>query len=287
MKKRYLFLDNYKGILNFLVVLGHFLFTYSLNLGANSLADIVNTFIHIFHMPAFVFCSGYLSKSENSRSKNAILKLVLYYVIFNSLMFAYRYIVDGVSGRLLTPYQTVWYLLALIGWRLLIGDIAKIKGIIPICIAITLLCGFWSDLGTNILGIRRMIAFFVYFLIGYKMNPEIIENFLDNRKRSTCILGGLAAIIFSIGLVYTIITYNKYFPISSSLTYKPYDDTHNIYTRIFYMIMAAIIIWFMFLVIPNKSIIHVYLQVFVCLKVYFFKIKLLRNTIAVSCLLFR
>ena len=55
---RYNLLDNIKGILIFTVVFSYFLLNYPNN------KSIIN-FIYVFHMPGFIFCSGFLSKSIN------------------------------------------------------------------------------------------------------------------------------------------------------------------------------------------------------------------------------
>ena len=85
MQKRVAFWDNYKGILIALVVFGHFIYSTATTYPKSFLNDVF-TFIYLFHMPAFVFCSGYLSKSENTGKKPAIVQLLLYYLVFNSAM---------------------------------------------------------------------------------------------------------------------------------------------------------------------------------------------------------
>ena len=81
-KNRNNILDNIKGILIFKVVFAHFLFNYSLKYKDSLTHKIVNI-IYCFHMPSFIFWSGFLSKSENSRSFKSITKLILIYIIFN------------------------------------------------------------------------------------------------------------------------------------------------------------------------------------------------------------
>ena len=59
-KERIIALDNMKGILILLVVFAHILKN----------KDIANPFvigIYYFHMPAFVFISGYLSKGKHTQ----------------------------------------------------------------------------------------------------------------------------------------------------------------------------------------------------------------------------
>ena len=67
IKIRYNILDNIKGILIFLVVFGHFLIGYALKHQKSLSYKIVN-YIYGFHMPLFIFSSGFLSKSNNSRN---------------------------------------------------------------------------------------------------------------------------------------------------------------------------------------------------------------------------
>ena len=57
-KERDYFFDNLKAVLIFLVVLGHFLLPIH---GRNYLV-VVKRLIYVFHMPLFVFVSGYFAK---------------------------------------------------------------------------------------------------------------------------------------------------------------------------------------------------------------------------------
>ena len=57
-KERDYFFDNLKAVLIFLVVLGHFLLPIR---GDNPLV-VVKRLIYVFHMPLFVFISGYFAK---------------------------------------------------------------------------------------------------------------------------------------------------------------------------------------------------------------------------------
>ena len=67
----------------FLVVFAHILFQLQ---DKSELINSVVDYIYMFHMPAFVFVSGYLGKSERSHSFEGIIKLIFLYFIFNSLM---------------------------------------------------------------------------------------------------------------------------------------------------------------------------------------------------------
>ena len=81
-KTRINMIDNIKGILIFSVVFGNFLYNYSFKV-PNSLENKIVNYLYSFHIPSFVFWSGFLSKSDNSRSFKSIIKLILIYIIFN------------------------------------------------------------------------------------------------------------------------------------------------------------------------------------------------------------
>jgi len=104
-KIRYNILDNFKGILIFLVVFGHFLFEYSIY-HKNSFINTIVKYIYIFHMPSFILCSGFLSKSENSRSFTILSKLILIYLIFNFSHGYILYLYRNEKFRLLNLYNS-------------------------------------------------------------------------------------------------------------------------------------------------------------------------------------
>ena len=88
MESRIAYWDTLKGGLMLLVVLGHFL--YNFQEGHKFINYLVDS-IYMFHMPVFVFISGYFSKSEHSRSKEALMRLAVAYLLINgSLMLAQK-----------------------------------------------------------------------------------------------------------------------------------------------------------------------------------------------------
>lgn len=77
--KRIYFFDNLKFLLIILVVIGHFLdnmFNYSYNFKG------IYTFIYTFHMPLFIFITGYFSKSFIKNNKIKIGKVISYFVLY-------------------------------------------------------------------------------------------------------------------------------------------------------------------------------------------------------------
>ena len=180
--------DNIKGILIFLVVFGHVLLEQSADQGT---AKTVLLCIYLFHMPAFVFVSGYFGKSERSRSFEAILKLVFLYFVFNTLMGFWK----GFGNPMfLTPLYSYWYLLAIIFWRLTAHRLAIVKEIRVILFAIAIFVGYYSGIN-NVLALTRILAFFPFYMAGYRLtreNVDVIRNW--SWKKKLCVGSGAVAL---------------------------------------------------------------------------------------------
>lgn len=249
MKKRNLFWDNFKGILIFLVVFGHFIYAYSQNL-PDSFAAHIYVFIYSFHMPAFIFCSGYFSKSSNSRSADSLTKLFLYYLLFNTLMLFFAHFYNGSSIKILTPYFSYWYILSLISWRALIGKISHIKGLLLLSLAISLALGYSKEF-TNLLSLRRTVAFFPFFIAGYLLDVQKVDQFLAKRKPWHIILSGFCVLIVAVACFWAV----KYFNLTSSATLmNAYSKKSTITHRILLFLISAFAISGMFLTVPNCHI---------------------------------
>ena len=79
-------LDNVKMVLITLVVVGHSIGLVEASEGSHWVYD----FIYLWHIPAFVFVSGYLSKSfewDRRRLKNLVYTLLVPYLLFEPALF--------------------------------------------------------------------------------------------------------------------------------------------------------------------------------------------------------
>ncbi len=172
-----------------MVVFAHIL--YQLQHISSTVNYIVDS-IYLFHMPAFVFVSGYFGKSENSRSFASVMKWVFLYFIFNSMMgFIYGF------SSLLQPLYSCWYLLSLIVWRISAPYLAKFRFIIPITFATALLVGFFPTID-NTLALSRTIAFYPFYLLGYLCQEKHIDRLLQIRNFRRIFMGVYAFIILSV-----------------------------------------------------------------------------------------
>ena len=158
-------LDVIKGVLIFLVVLAHFAVSKKVGLPIRAWGNA----IYAFHMPAFIFISGFLSKRVTSQRTKEIDTLLWPFLVFQVLMLVYSKL-TGFGGGGINLFETKylnWYILALFFWRLIIPYCAKIKHYVSIVTAFGLafFSGYFVD--NSILSLYRVFYFFPVFLLGY------------------------------------------------------------------------------------------------------------------------
>lgn len=177
--ERSVYWDNLKGFLIFIVVFAHFLFQFTIN---PTISGIVN-FIYTFHMPAFVFVSGYFGKSEHSRSFEGIIKLAFLYFVFNGAMS----LIYGINP-ITEPKYSYWYLPAMIVWRLTARYIAKFKDILLILMGISVFAGFFNGID-NSFALARIISFYPYYMAGYLFTKEKSDALIQIKSSKRILLG--------------------------------------------------------------------------------------------------
>lgn len=154
--------DKVKGFLIILVVFAHCLF----GLQTRPLNNLLVDAIYMFHMPAFVFVSGYFSKSEHSRSFFPLMNLAVAFILLNGFFILRGVFVTGGLPSLVAPYFSAWYLLALIVWRLTVPLLERVRNVLPLLIMFSLVAGFWTDLNMTFAAVK-IVVFFPYFIAGY------------------------------------------------------------------------------------------------------------------------
>ena len=240
--QRSVYWDNIKGILMLLTVFAHVLFQLQ------DKSRIINTtvdMIYMFHMPAFVFVSGYFGKSERSHSFESILKLVLLYFVFNSIMgFIYHF------DSLLEPMYSFWYLVALIVWRLTAHHIAKFKEIRLILFVVALFIGFYSSVD-NTFAAARIIGFYPYYMCGYLLSTEKATELINKKYFKRTVIGiavAVAAAIISVVAYF----YFKY----SDLDFQmgAYSEASDSFGRIVLFIIAFLAIYALRCLSPERKI---------------------------------
>ena len=171
MAERDLRLDSIKGFLIILVVLGHIIGTC----GMGVVCEDVWQIIYLFHMPLFILVSGYLTslKKDYKSFWRSLSHIAIPYLIFQILFCGITVVVfrNAFSySYLYTPYWTLWYLLSLLFWRIMIQYspkklLEKTYLYLAIATIVAVFCGLMPN--GRIMSIQRTFNFFPFFLFGY------------------------------------------------------------------------------------------------------------------------
>lgn len=157
--------DNLKAFLIFSVMLCHLF-----ELFPGTLKYRIYIFIYAFHMPLFIFISGYFAKFN---IKNILTKLLYPYVIFQVIYCLFT----GNKLQFLTPHWILWYLMCLILWSLTL-KLADFKPYLLLVLSVVLAIssGFFEAIGKP-LSLARFFAFYPFFLLGYISKKKSLLSF--------------------------------------------------------------------------------------------------------------
>lgn len=253
-QREYLF-DNYKVFLIVLVVIGHFI---EPSYDQNPYLYELKWAIVAFHMPAFIFISGYFSKKTPSLKK-LLSSLVIPYFVYELLYYLlYTLILHKDTGLYFArPKFSLWYLMALFAWRIMAPVVRKIPGHLFLSIAAGLLIGL-ADLG-NFLSIPRIFYFFPFFLAGMNFETEWLDRFRN-------IWGFLGALGILAGFTVFLFTDQYHDRLSPYIFYGRYsyygmdmNNTEGILVRMLCYLISFLLIYLFMLVLPREKKSYSYL----------------------------
>lgn len=156
-------MDSAAGILICLVVFGHAIAPLD-----SRVVETVEQWLYMFHMPAFVFVSGYLTRYSRTWSPlRLVLRLGFPYVVFSVIHALELAALTGepVSVTLLSPEWTLWYLLALLAWRLAAPLLRVDQWMVIVTVLVALIAGVFPILDTT-LSAQRIFGFAPFFTLG-------------------------------------------------------------------------------------------------------------------------
>lgn len=163
--------DNARALTIVLVVIGHAIQPL------NSQSDLsygTYLWIYAFHMPAFAILAGYFSKAEPSREQvgRIVTDLLVPYLIMETIWTVVRFVVEG-STRVdpTTASWTLWFLLALAIFRLLLPLLARLRAPVTITIAISVLVPFYDNVDETF-SLARALGLLPFFLIGWVLSDR-------------------------------------------------------------------------------------------------------------------
>lgn len=189
--------DNLKFILITLVVVGHFIRPLIYDFPAlMALYDV----IFVFHMPFFVFVSGYFAKSSIHSDKRiiAVTKIFGTFLIFQTIYyFFYNYVMlEPERFSLIIPYWTLWYLMAMGIWLIILPYMMKLKHPLIVALVIGMIGGMWCELA-GVFALSRVLRLLFFFVLGATFDKTKFEERVKNIPRAIPVLI-LSVVVFFI-----------------------------------------------------------------------------------------
>lgn len=244
LKRDYAF-DFLKGFLIVLVVFGHSLEMISLS----GVYEIIRVQIYAFHMPLFVFISGYFSKNTDKTVSKAFVNLLIPYFILNSLWILLHY--SSLSHNIFIPQYAFWYFFSLFFWRISIKSLSEVKGLLLISVIIGLYAGLYSQIGVAF-SLSRTLTFFPFFILGFLTNKKQIEKIRSINKAVPILLLAALIAVTAILNIKNIIPYSAY-ELKDSYKVLKQSTAHGIISRLLIYAFAFLYIFAFTAIAPNKE----------------------------------
>ncbi len=243
---RIAYYDNLKYILITIVVLGHLIGKLKTDFYTEYF------FIYTFHMPVFIFISGYFSKKiiDTKTFYKLIFTLLIPYLFFETFYSISDSILYEKSFKLsfFSPNWGMWYLVSLLFWRLMLDIADKLKYTLPILILIAVMIGFTH--AGHTLSISRTFVFFPFFYLGFYLakNDFDISTLTDYSKLGYAIL----ILFYFILLMYEPQINLKW--LWGSYSYEKLNNIeYGLFIRLFIMFGGTIIGFAFLSIIPKKK----------------------------------
>lgn len=175
-RKRVPYWDNARYACIVLVVLGHAIqrLTYD-----SDIALALYLTIYAFHMPAFAIISGYFSKAGTPTKRQmarVITDILVPYAVFEILWSVTKWLVEGqTSPNLTQPSWTLWFLLALGIFRLVLPYLALLRWPLVWTVVISLGVGYLPNVDSTF-SLSRTLGLLPFFTLGWWLSEHDIVN---------------------------------------------------------------------------------------------------------------
>lgn len=241
--------DTLRALLMFSVIFGHFLEYIP---GTKGLYVV----IYSFHMPAFIFLSGFFAKFQLRR---IVLTLFYPYIMFQSAAVLFLAYISNSHPvfQYTEPWWIFWYLPVIAVYHLLIPLIGVSNpplriGILLISLVISLIAGFSKDIGYQF-SLSRIFTFLPFFIAGYysghddKVRTKLLNTFQCKRSIKVLLL---LMVIISVLLLFVLNISPRM--LWGSMSYK--KAHYNLPIKLILTAIASVWITALLVTIPNKRI---------------------------------
>jgi fucose 4-O-acetylase-like acetyltransferase len=191
--------DNVRFVAIALVVVGHTISNFSAAPSMTATYFVV----YAFHMPLFAFVSGHFASTRPLTRTTAfatVRQLLAPYVIFSVLWFGLRLGVEGGARLDLgSPYQFLWFLLALFVWRMALPYIAALRFPVLVSVGVATLAGYFNSVGTTLEG-GKILGMLPFFVLGWAARERGWTSPENLRRLTSGAVRAVAAAVLLIAL---------------------------------------------------------------------------------------
>lgn len=254
-KVRNPYFDNAKFLLIFLVIFGHILQSF---IKKSEPTLELYTLIYTFHMPAFIFISGYFSKSFSQNPGEKIRenfgKFIIPYMFFQWIYAYYFYLIDyreKFAFQLHVPHWALWFLISSFLWYVSLLIFYKLPAIIgiPLSFILSMLVGY-SDFFGKEFSLHRTFVFLPFFVIGYYFSPKIVDWFINFKYRYIFAIGFVVNYVITIKVLK--INRQAFFGVKPYISYMNHPENGAL-LRLLVIALALISMVAFFAIVPKTK----------------------------------
>ena len=188
--------DNARFLAVTLVVVGHAV--QRLTAESNN-ALTLYLVIYAFHMPAFAIISGYFSKAVPP-TKRSMLRLfrdlLVPYFIMETAWSLVKFLIDGKSSfDPTTPSWTLWFLLSLAIFRLVLPYLALLRWPLTISVILSIGVGYLPGVDSTF-SLDRTLGILPFFVLGWKLSNTGIPGWWLSLGRAVWWIRAAALAVF-------------------------------------------------------------------------------------------
>ena len=259
-KRRVPLWDNARFLCVALVVIGHSVQRLT---GQSDHALMVYVFIYAFHMPAFAIISGYFSKASppgSRQMRKVITDILLPYAIMQTIWTVVQYLAEGsTSLNPTTPHWTLWFLLALAVFRLVLPYLVLLRFPLLWSIVFSVGVGYLSNVDSTF-SLSRAIGILPFFVLGWQVRQwKLAEKWrmLDRQALWVRLVAAGVLITWALTVVFFIGFWK-----ATSVHWFFYDDSYDGlgqdawwagFVRLAFLALAAVLSAAFFVLVPRSQ----------------------------------
>ena len=260
-KKRVPLWDNARFLCVTLVVIGHGLQRLT---ASSDHALMLYIFIYAFHIPAFALISGYFSKASppgSRQMKKVVTDILLPYVIMQTVWTVVQYLAEGsTSLNPTTPHWTLWFLLALAIFRVILPYLVLLRWPLLWSILFSVGVGYLSNVDSTF-SLARAIGILPFFVLGWQLRQwKLVEKWRVVDKQKWAIRALAAAVFLAWGVV--VVVFIDFWK-SIDVHWLFYDDSYTGlgsdqwwagFVRLAFLGLATVLSAAFFVLVPRSTV---------------------------------